>query len=302
MNKKSISIGIPAYNEESNITYLVTALLGQAQNLKDGVVKELIVISDGSTDKTVELLKKIRDDRLRIISHKQRQGKVRTQNQIFRIAKSDILVLFDADVLPTNEDLLAEIIQPILRNQKVGLTSADTVSAEPRSVLEKIISDSHELKKIIYKRLHKGNTIYLCHGRAQAFSKELYSNLILPEGYPEDAFAYLSCLQRKLVFVFVPKTQVTFRSPAVLQDHFKQSIRFRSGQGKLKELFGKEFVEEQYRIPFHLLVQAILQQWMSKPFSTTSYILITLGVNVRLLFKNEYQIRWQIATSSKKVL
>ena len=51
MNTQSITIGIPAYNEEANIKYLLKLLLNQ--KIKNAAIHEVIVVSDGSTDGTV---------------------------------------------------------------------------------------------------------------------------------------------------------------------------------------------------------------------------------------------------------
>lgn len=49
MKKLSVSVGIPAYNEEQNIASLIFGILKQKVN--NITLKEIIVISDGSTDK-----------------------------------------------------------------------------------------------------------------------------------------------------------------------------------------------------------------------------------------------------------
>jgi len=54
-DKKTLAIGIPAHNEEANIGFLIKALLEQESRLY--VLTEIIVASDASTDKTVELVK-----------------------------------------------------------------------------------------------------------------------------------------------------------------------------------------------------------------------------------------------------
>ena len=51
MNKKlTVSVGIPAYDEEANIKSLLEAILQQRQ--ENFILKSIIVVSDGSTDRT----------------------------------------------------------------------------------------------------------------------------------------------------------------------------------------------------------------------------------------------------------
>ena len=53
--KLTVTIGIPAYNEEKNIGRLLRALLRQKTNGLS--IKKIIVISDASTDKTSQIVR-----------------------------------------------------------------------------------------------------------------------------------------------------------------------------------------------------------------------------------------------------
>lgn len=302
MSKKlrTITIGIPAFNEESNISYLVNALINQ--ELTSAKVTQIIVVSDGSTDTTVKLTRKIRDPRLKIIDHKRRSGKVSVYNEIVSKANGDILIMLDADVLPNSSYLLEKIVQPFLQNPQLGLASADTMSANPKNFFEQVIADSHEFKKSMYRKLRNGNTVYLCHGRVQAFSRKLYQKMRWPERYPEDAYSYLFCIQQGFTFAFIPETAITFRSPATIADHRSQSVRYMDGKKKLTELFSAQFMHEQYAIPHSLLLRSLLTYIVLKPITTLSYIFITIYIRLTSLVKTSYQQQWQIANTSKKII
>ena len=105
--KKTVTVGIPAYNEEKNIKFLIESLL--KQKLQNAIFKEIIVISDGSTDKTVEKIKTVKSRFIKLIVYKKRLGQNQALNQIAQVANSDILVLTDADVLPENRQGAWEI-------------------------------------------------------------------------------------------------------------------------------------------------------------------------------------------------
>jgi dolichol-phosphate mannosyltransferase len=68
------SIIMPALNEEKNITLAIRNALEAIDHF--GITGEIIVINDGSTDKTEDLIKSsmARDPRVRLISHPQRMG------------------------------------------------------------------------------------------------------------------------------------------------------------------------------------------------------------------------------------
>src|ERR1041385_4839945 len=97
--KPNILIGIPAYNEEANIGELLKHILSQRQiNFN---ISKIIVISDGSTDKTVAIVSKFKNKKITLINYKKRKGQISRQNEIIKMmAKNDeFLLLFEADTL-----------------------------------------------------------------------------------------------------------------------------------------------------------------------------------------------------------
>jgi len=90
-----VSLGICAYNEERNISKLVTSVL------RESCLDEIIVVASGCTDSTVEELTRFEGDRrVRVIVEPRRTGKVRAFNAILSLYRGDVLVSLPADVLP----------------------------------------------------------------------------------------------------------------------------------------------------------------------------------------------------------
>ena len=193
-----ISIGIPAHNEEDNIVFLIDAL--KTQKIDCGQIAEIIVISDGSADRTVELVRSIPDERIRLIVWGKREGLNSAQNKIISEATGDILVILNADILPANNMFIQEIITPILKDAGVGLVSADMTAAKPLGIFEAIIANSYEMKNNIYKALRSQDNIYLCHGQARAFSRAFYEQMHWSDEFPEDAYSYIMCAQKGFLF------------------------------------------------------------------------------------------------------
>jgi glycosyltransferase involved in cell wall biosynthesis len=97
-NVLSVSLGICAYNEEKNIRLLLESILRQ----KTGhiIVEEIIVISDGSTDKTNAILEDFSfGDKLRVIKLDKRYGKYIAVNKFIKTAKYRVLLLASADII-----------------------------------------------------------------------------------------------------------------------------------------------------------------------------------------------------------
>ena len=103
-----VSIGVMAYNEESNVGRLLEHLSGASA--PDAEIAEIIVVSSGSTDGTdgiVEEWEK-KDPRVRLIREEERRGKASAINLFLSEARGDILILESADTLP--DELLMHLV------------------------------------------------------------------------------------------------------------------------------------------------------------------------------------------------
>ncbi|MDD2807151.1 MAG: glycosyltransferase [Patescibacteria group bacterium] len=298
--KVSVTVGIPAYNEEDNIDKLISNLLGQRTVALD--LKKIIVVVDGCTDRTLEIVNSFNDPKIEIIQNIERQGLMAAQNKICLIADTDILVLLDADTLPANTDFLENIIKPIKKDSNVGIVGAATESQPGTKFFETVIATSHNLKQNLYTNLPNINNVYLCHGRARAFSKSMYKNLSWPNDFPEDAYSFFYCLTNGFKFVYSNDAKILFRSPANLADHLKQSLRYINGSKKMKLIFDPTTVELQSKIPLKNLLGSIIYYLIKFPIQTIAYLFIALYSRL-IYFLNQQQnhTSYEPAKSSKKI-
>ena len=98
--KLNISLYIPVYNGESTIE----SVLKNALQLDPGA-DEIIIIDDGSNDKTKEILKKY-ENRITIIKNKTNQGLGFSRNLAISKSKHQLVASVDADVEPEKKWLL----------------------------------------------------------------------------------------------------------------------------------------------------------------------------------------------------
>jgi len=106
----NLSVVIPVYNEAGNIKEIIKRV--QAQQLAN----EIVVVDDGSTDGTRDLLKDLDGrDKLRIILHERNQGKGAAVVTGMRAAQGDILLIQDADLEYDPRDY-PQLLQPILED------------------------------------------------------------------------------------------------------------------------------------------------------------------------------------------
>lgn len=106
-----VSVLVAAYNEEKTIGHVLLQLL----DLSDIELKEVIVVDDGSRDRTAEIVTEISagDSRVRLVRQPRNLGKTAAIAGAIAAATGDILVVQDAD-LEYDPAEISAIIAPIL--------------------------------------------------------------------------------------------------------------------------------------------------------------------------------------------
>jgi len=92
---RKISIVMPAYNVGDDIVETISEVKGVMEKITDSY--EIIVVNDGSTDDTAQLLENIRDSHVRIVNHTVNMGKGMAIKTGIRYANGDYTILLDAD-------------------------------------------------------------------------------------------------------------------------------------------------------------------------------------------------------------
>lgn len=107
-----ISIIIPAYNEENKIK----DTLENIKNIKE--INEVIVVDDGSSDKTSLVASNVKDDKIKVFTLDKNRGKGYALNYGLKIAmkNADIIGFLDGD-LGSSSSEVKKLIIPILNNE-----------------------------------------------------------------------------------------------------------------------------------------------------------------------------------------
>ena len=113
MNK--LSVIMPAYNEEKTIEQIIEKVMEAGI---PGIQKELIVVDDGSTDRTANIVRRIqsRHANLYLLSHPENRGKGAAVRTGVDKADGNIIIIQDADLEYEPEDYLT-CITPILEKR-----------------------------------------------------------------------------------------------------------------------------------------------------------------------------------------
>lgn len=92
LNTPLVSITMPAYNAGSFIQETINSVLQQTYSKW-----ELIIVDDGSSDNTLDILNTYEDPRIKIFKHEQNSGVVATRNTALKHAQGTYIAILDSD-------------------------------------------------------------------------------------------------------------------------------------------------------------------------------------------------------------
>jgi len=301
-NIKTVSVGIPAYNEEGNVGYLLKALLSQKE--RNFVLKEIVVVSDGSTDKTNEIVSGIhaKDARVRLVVMPVRSGAYKAQNRIIEEFSGDILVMLDADILPENDMYIQYMIEPFLHDKDIGIVSGKRIPLLGETFVERVINFSDQIKQDIFARMNDGDNVYLCHGDNRAFRGDFAKTIKWPPVLGEDAYSYFYCKEQGLRFYYEPRARVVYRAPQTLKDHLSRSTRFFQSERRMSSYFSNLSVERAYKLPLMTTVRIIVKHAIQHPVLFCGYLGMYCFAKISSRMQKDAAFAWKPATSSKTLV
>ena len=105
---------VPVYNEEKTVGNVLEVL-----NLSKDI-DEIIVIDDGSTDKTPNIIKRLKTNKMEYIKLKRNIGKDNTLRNCAESINSEIVILFDSDLIGLEEHHIKNMLNTLIE-EKAGM-------------------------------------------------------------------------------------------------------------------------------------------------------------------------------------
>lgn len=293
----SVSVGIPAYNEEAGIGRVVNSVLTQKQ---DGwILKELIIISDGSSDGTADIVSSIKDKRVKFFNEKTRKGKTHRLQEMFDQFDSDILVLLDADIVLSDKFVLSNLIKGF-EDPNVMLVGGNSSPLPPCSFIESAIYSSFE---VFYKsrlNVRGGNNIFGATGSIMALKREFAKKIKMPKIFNEDSYIYLFCLKSGYKFRYVDDAKIFYKLPRNSNDYIRQLFRSEPAAVgvEVNKYFGDLATQELSRPALKYLYYVIVSL-IKNPIGVVYITLINIICRplIPLISKN-YKLSWFTAKST----
>jgi len=204
----SVTVLIPAYNEAQNIAATIQNKLDQDYPCNQ---LEIIVISDGSTDGTDDIVRGFSSQNVRLIRREQREGKAAALNEAVRHSRGEILVFSDANSL-----FAADAIRLMIENfadPKVGyVTGSLTYKTQSAGIAEKGCSAYMKYENTLRTLETRAGSIIGVNGGVDAIRRDLYRDV--PRNLITDFVLPLHVISTKHRVVYDERAHLP-RSPTV---------------------------------------------------------------------------------------
>jgi len=230
----SLTIGIPAYNEEKNIARTIENVVPQLSS-KD----EILIVASGCTDRTVDIVRKFmkKNRKIKLIVESERRGKSSAVNLILKNARGKIIVFTDADV-----KILKNAIKKLVRHfndAKVGAVGGRLLPVLSGSYIDFWSAMSYRIMNARRKKQSENGSLINISGNLMAVRRGVVKEIPL-ESLVDDSTLSLMIKLKGYKILYEPEAKVEVRTPTSMLDLIKQRARIRAGYLQLKKWFKTE--------------------------------------------------------------
>ncbi|MFQ5941189.1 MAG: glycosyltransferase [Nitrososphaerales archaeon] len=290
-----ITIGIPSYNEEKSIRSLLEVLEQQITD-SDHTIGE-IIISDDSTDATPDRVNDFaRSSKLNItlIQHNKRIGVAGAWNEIFRNAKGDAIVLYDADVLPSKNTTL--LLASNIRDD----TALCASNPMPIRKNNGIAAKASSFNALWLRRVRKhGLSQYTVIGRALSIRADIAKMVTVPDVIAIDLYLQCKVLELGYKINYSDDAVVWFKPTDTMLDFSSQVVRAIQGHSQIKK-----YVERfDIKLPLSLVIKETLKEASRVPkgMMAAAVAYCTLPLYISSIAKHLKTSSWHVADSTKGI-
>lgn len=165
--KYSVSVLIPAYNEEGSIEATVKHVLDSDYEN----IKEILILNDGSSDNTRLISERLAKEFLKVrVINKKNSGKADSLNYGIKMAKGELIAVVDADSYP-NKDAIRKLVA-YFSDEKVGASTCPILVRNKNRFFEKLQAIEYAAIAITRKLLEAVDAIYVTPGPLALYRKK----------------------------------------------------------------------------------------------------------------------------------
>lgn len=299
----TMTIAIPVYNEEQNISNILDSIFRQKQN--NFYLEKIVIYNDASTDRTIDIIKQIQKRHLNInvVTYKKQKGKVYRINKCFKDNRSDIVVQLDADIGIVGDLFLENLIEPLLLDSRAQMVSAAQIVLRPGNFVGKIIYASFLMWDFVRLSIPDKDHVQNYYDSATAYRDDFAKKIFIPEEVT-DGRLYIYLAAKEIGgFRYSEKAKLVYWSVSTLKDYMSLAGRaFGSSQPYLNKKYKRD-VSVEYNIQRKYKIIGLVKSLYHQPLYTP--IAIVFGYVLSQLTKHRPTRKtamWEIATSTKKTI
>jgi len=266
-----ISIVVPAYNEEITIKSCIQSL----QDL-DYPNYEIILVDDGSTDKTLEEAKRFEVSGVRVI-HQENQGKANALNNGILLSKGEIIVTVDADT-KLHRDSLKKIANRFATNHHLGAIAGNVKVNPTPGLLNRLQATEYTTGiNLIRKAQSTLGCVLVVPGPIAALKKEAVkcAGLFSEDTFAEDFDMTMRILKKGYQVEYEDGAIAYTDAPKNLEDLIKQRRRWYRGMMQVLDKHRDMYLRRKYGV---LGVFGMPNLWfdITSPILNTALVLLAL--------------------------
>jgi biofilm PGA synthesis N-glycosyltransferase PgaC len=285
-----VSVVVAAYCEEPVIERTLAALLAL-----DYPRYEIVVVDDGSTDRTVDLLRPYAaDGRIRLLEKRRNEGKAMALNDAVPILRGEIVTIVDADIQP-HPDTLRHLV-PHFRHARVAAVAGNPQVTNTSSLLAKVqATEFASIVSVLRRAQRVWGRILTVSGAICAFRKSAMVDVGLfdPEMATED-IALTWKLQRRFYDVrYEPRAVVAMQVPETLRALYRQRKRWATGLAQVLRRNAPMFGDWRSRRLWPVFIEAILSvTWAYTAVTMIGFWVLSYAVGFTPLGANPLPNFW----------
>ncbi|HSW88591.1 MAG TPA: glycosyltransferase [Candidatus Saccharimonadales bacterium] len=302
MKKITVTVGIPAFNEELNIEAFLLSVIDQ--NAQKIAFKEIYIYSDASSDKTDEIVERLakKYSIIKLIKGKTRKGKYFRVNQLFALCKTDVLIILDADIALKKKDFLETLAQALISDEKAAMMAAHVELIRPQGFIAKVLHASFILGDFMRWSLPGYDIAENFHGAATAYKKSFLKTIAIPTNLSDPHLYIYLWAKKSNGFRYCPQAVISQYAPSTIAD-VKQLMERSIGKRdpELEKIFGEAMIRQVHFIPKSAKIKGVIKCFLWNPIYAPLAIIISfyLGRMVHPDKVNNSPI-WEINKSTKK--
>ena len=138
---------IPAYNEEKNIGHVLSVLKDVA------LINKVIVVSDGSTDDTVNVAKSYGVEIIELMENRGKGGALKAGLDNFQ---ADVVLFLDADLLGLTEKHVLNLVEPVINDEAdmtIGIFEKGRIATDLAQKMAPYLSGQRALKFSLLEKI-----------------------------------------------------------------------------------------------------------------------------------------------------